>query len=85
MNRIQKAAAWLGGPLALALAIFFFALAPIVDRILNRVTGDALAPVAADVLRLHQSLIVADLHADQLLWPRDLLDRASHGHVDLPG
>ena len=83
MNRTQKAAAWVGGLLALALAIFFFALAPIVDRILNRVTGD-LAPVAADVLRLHQSLIVADLHADQLLWPRDLLDRANHGHVDLP-
>ncbi len=84
MTRTSKAAAWVGGLLALSLAIFFFALAPIVDRILNRVTGEALAPVAADVLRLHQSLIVADLHADQLLWPRDLLDRASHGHVDLP-
>ena len=83
MHRSQKAVAWAGGLLALALAIFFFALAPIVDRILNRVTGD-LAPVAADVLRLHQSLVVADLHADQLLWPRDVLDRADHGHVDLP-
>jgi microsomal dipeptidase-like Zn-dependent dipeptidase len=29
-------------------------------------------------------LFVVDLHADTLLWNRDLLERASHGHVDLP-
>jgi len=27
---------------------------------------------------------VADLHADTLLWNRDLLEHGSHGHVDLP-
>jgi microsomal dipeptidase-like Zn-dependent dipeptidase len=27
---------------------------------------------------------VADLHADALLWPRDLLKRINYGHVDLP-
>jgi microsomal dipeptidase-like Zn-dependent dipeptidase len=27
---------------------------------------------------------VVDLHADTLLWSRDLLKRASYGHVDLP-
>jgi microsomal dipeptidase-like Zn-dependent dipeptidase len=27
---------------------------------------------------------VADLHADSLLWGRDLLDRANRGHLDVP-
>jgi microsomal dipeptidase-like Zn-dependent dipeptidase len=29
-------------------------------------------------------LFIADLHADSLLWDRDLLERGSRGHVDLP-
>lgn len=33
---------------------------------------------------LHDRLLVADLHADTLLWNRDLLARGSRGHVDLP-
>jgi microsomal dipeptidase-like Zn-dependent dipeptidase len=33
---------------------------------------------------LHKTLIVADLHADSLLWDRNLLKRGSRGHVDLP-
>ncbi len=33
---------------------------------------------------LHQSLLVADLHSDALLWRRDLLKRGRTGHVDLP-
>ena len=33
---------------------------------------------------LHDSLWVADLHADSLLWGRDLLERATRGQVDVP-
>jgi microsomal dipeptidase-like Zn-dependent dipeptidase len=33
---------------------------------------------------LHRTLLVADMHADSLLWVRDLLERASRGHVDIP-
>src|SRR5262245_60252678 len=33
---------------------------------------------------LHERLLVADLHADSLLWGRDLLARADRGHVDVP-
>ena len=33
---------------------------------------------------LHAKLFVADLHADSLQWPRDLLARGTWGHVDLP-
>jgi microsomal dipeptidase-like Zn-dependent dipeptidase len=33
---------------------------------------------------LHRRLVVADLHADTLLFSRDPLARASRGHVDVP-
>ena len=33
---------------------------------------------------LHEQLFVADLHADSLLWGRDLLKRAAQGQVDVP-
>ena len=33
---------------------------------------------------LHERLLVADLHADSLLWGRDLLVRGDRGHVDVP-
>jgi microsomal dipeptidase-like Zn-dependent dipeptidase len=54
------------------------------ERRLNRV-GDSgpyfVEPAAAD---LHEQLTVVDLHADSLLWGRDLLVRADRGHVDVP-
>jgi membrane dipeptidase len=34
--------------------------------------------------RLHSRLAIADLHADSLLWGRDLAQRNGIGHVDLP-
>jgi len=40
-----------------------------------------LPPAVAD---LHERLTVVDLHADSLLWGRDLLERADRGHVDVP-
>ena len=44
--------------------------------------GPYLVPAAAD--DLHDRLTVVDLHADTLLWGRDLLERADRGHVDVP-
>ena len=35
-------------------------------------------------LALHKRLLIADLHADSLLWGRDLLERGTRGHVDVP-
>jgi DNA-binding transcriptional LysR family regulator len=40
-----------------------------------------LSPAVAD---LHERLTVVDLHADSLLWGRDLLQRVDRGHVDVP-
>ncbi|HEY8987993.1 MAG TPA: membrane dipeptidase, partial [Candidatus Limnocylindrales bacterium] len=33
---------------------------------------------------LHERLTVVDLHADSLLWGRDLLQQGDRGHVDIP-
>ena len=33
---------------------------------------------------LHDSLFIADLHSDSLLWKRNLLKRSDIGHMDLP-
>ena len=49
------------------------------------VTGAAPPYVASDRARaLHAELWVADLHADSLLWGRDLLKRGTRGQVDVP-
>ena len=43
------------------------------------------AYVVSDRARaLHATLFVADLHSDSLLWKRNLLERSSVGHMDLP-
>ncbi|HEY7411031.1 MAG TPA: dipeptidase [Vicinamibacteria bacterium] len=69
--------------LVLMAAAFAF-LPGLVERRLGRL-GDATLPSVSEGARaLHRGLLVADLHADTLLWHRDLLDRGSRGHVDLP-
>ncbi|PZT94342.1 MULTISPECIES: dipeptidase [Sphingomonas] len=96
----MRRAIWWGVALLAILAAGFFALAPgIVERSMNKVEPtpaieqrmgadidpDALArelakptpePVFADP--------IVDLHADTLLWSRDLLTLGTRGQVDLP-
>ena len=55
-----------------------------VEGLLNRVAGPVPPPASAEARALHQSASVVDLHADPLLWGRNLLERASVGQVDLP-
>jgi microsomal dipeptidase-like Zn-dependent dipeptidase len=54
------------------------------DRRRNTVTGDPRTVVSERARELHVSLRVVDLHADTLLWGRDLLARSTTGHVDVP-
>jgi microsomal dipeptidase-like Zn-dependent dipeptidase len=58
-----------------------------VGRTEARLCVTAAAPPyhASDRARsLHERLWVADLHADSLLWGRDLLKKGSRGQVDVP-
>ena len=77
------------GYLAIAVLVaatigFFTVVAPYLDHRMNRVEPASLPPVADSVTALHTTLTIVDLHADPLLWPRDLNARASHGHIDVP-
>ena len=73
------------------LVIIFLALVGIFTIVPGRLEKSlnptiALPPyqISASAKALHQQLFVADLHADSLLWNRNLLDRAPRGHVDVP-
>src|SRR5690554_909790 len=77
---------WLGGAalVATALAVVFFGFGPgIAAGGMNRVTGDQ-PVISPEGAALHATLAVGDLHADSLLWNRDLLTRSTRGHADLP-
>jgi len=81
---IRKIGLGLLGLLAVG-AIAFFAIAPgYVDRDMNRVDPALAIAVSPEAQVLHDSLTIVDLHADTLLWKRNMLDRADHSHVDLP-
>lgn len=54
------------------------------ERLANRVVGPPLPAVSPAAAALHRSSFVVDLHADSLLWRRDLAERSTVGHVDLP-
>ena len=75
----------LGLVLALLLVAGFCALPYVADRSMNTVTRppDPFA-IAAGARLLHGELRIADLHADPLLWPRDLLARGKAGQLDVP-
>ena len=66
------------------IGVAFTVLPGAVDRRMNRVVTAAHVVVSDSARALHRSLIVADMHADELLWGRDPLQRADHGHVDVP-
>src|ERR1044072_3559320 len=63
---------------------FFFAAPAAYEMFANRVRKGAPYAASERARALHRGLFVADMHADTLLWDRDLLSRASRGHVDVP-
>lgn len=55
-----------------------------IERQQNQIDGKPLLAVSERAKALHATLTIVDLHADTLLWKRDLLERSDRGHVDLP-
>ncbi|CDH22449.1 dipeptidase [Xenorhabdus bovienii] len=81
--KIILTGAGVGGVICACALIFFFVLPRLIETRMNRVIGvtDVATQTAVD---LHKRLQIADLHADTLLWGRDLLDRSTRGQVDIP-
>lgn len=70
---------------AAVLVLGFFAFGPnLFDRAANRVLSEGPFIVSPRADRLFEGLFVVDLHADPLLWDRDLSKRLDHGAVDIP-
>ncbi|PDT74195.1 dipeptidase [Bradyrhizobium sp. C9] len=81
---------WLSIGLALVAAVLFasgvrfFVVTPErIDRGQNKVQRVALEITPA-AQALQATLDVADMHADSLLWKRNLIARSDRGHIDLP-
>ena len=54
-----------------------------VESRLNRVHS-SVTWIADRAEKLHGEMFIADLHADTLLWNRNILEESSRGHVDVP-
>jgi membrane dipeptidase len=79
-TRITRIA--VGATIGVALA--WLALGLNLESFLNRVDPVPPTPVSQRARALHAGSFVVDLHADSLLFGRDLLRRGRLGHVDLP-
>jgi microsomal dipeptidase-like Zn-dependent dipeptidase len=76
---------WIPATLLAAAAVGFFGFAPgYVEGAMNQIDGKPLIAVSDKAKALHKTLSIVDLHSDTLMWNRDLNDRASRGHMDLP-
>ncbi len=74
----------LAGLLALVVAGYFTVAAPIADARYNTVQAEPPYDPSGRAQALHDTLMVADLHNDLLLWGRDPLTRHDRGHTDVP-
>ncbi|MBX9573572.1 MAG: dipeptidase [Candidatus Obscuribacterales bacterium] len=67
------------------IAVLVWNFAPaVLDSQLNLVRPSKTVIVSDHAYRLHATLRIVDLHADSLLWNRDLLQRNNRGHADIP-
>jgi len=80
MKRVRVSA----GALLTASLMACAPLADAIDAQLNRVEGTELSRPPPSHRELHATLFVADLHADTLMWRRNVLERGSWGHLDIP-
>jgi membrane dipeptidase len=72
-------------PIAVAAGVaLFFWFGANLERFVNRVDSVVLPGVTDEARRIHDESLVVDLHADSLLFDRDLSVRSDVGHVDLP-
>jgi len=81
---MKKALVGVTAFLVIALGVFWFVVPAQVDKGRNGVIHPPPYAASAAARALHARLRIADLHADTLLWDRDLLKRSAYGHVDVP-
>ncbi|WP_339823664.1 dipeptidase [uncultured Parasphingorhabdus sp.] len=80
MRKFLLALLGLGG---IALAAFLIFAPAWFDKQTNMVDGKPLPEIRAEAQKLHDSLMIVDLHGDTLLWKRKITDSSDYGHIDL--
>jgi len=84
MSKLSSRTKWIFGFL-LALVIFVFGFLPLLaEKRMNRIATGKLIPISNAARELQKTVIGADLHADSLLFHRDLTIHSTRGHVDFP-
>jgi hypothetical protein len=81
---MRKTISWIAAVLAAALAAAFLWLPGYVENSMNGVRHKPPYQISARARDLQNRIPVVDLHADSLLWSRDLLVRGARGQVDIP-
>jgi len=66
------------------LGVLFFIVPAQVERDMNVTLNPPPYQASSQAQELRRQLLIADLHADSLLWDRDLNGRGERGHVDVP-
>lgn len=70
--------------LVVAGAAAFFTFGPgIVENRMNRLSDAPFPSWDEKAQKLHNKLLVVDMHSDTLMWDRDLLGHDERGHMDL--
>lgn len=80
---MKKIALTLLGIIAIALAAFLGFAPAWFEKQTNMVDGKPLPEITAEAQRLHDSLMIVDLHGDTLLWKRKITQQSDYGHIDL--
>lgn len=75
---------WIVTGFAAALAAAFIWLPGYIENSMNRVLRKPPYRVSARAREIQSRIPIVDLHADSLLWSRDLLVRGARGQVDIP-
>jgi microsomal dipeptidase-like Zn-dependent dipeptidase len=75
---------WFAAVLLLVAGVVFLWLPGSVENSMNGVLRKPPYQISARARDLMQRIPIVDLHADSLLWARDLLERGWRGQVDIP-
>jgi membrane dipeptidase len=85
MKKFIKISAIISVILLIGFVVVFFTVLPrYIANSLNPVINRPPYAVSDKAKQLHSKLFVADMHADSLLWKRNLLEKDSIGQVDIP-
>lgn len=84
MTKLRTTIVLTSGLAIIAGALFLRLVPAMIDKSQNKVAPHAPYIISDRAEALHKTLIIGDLHADALLWKRNLAHEGDYGHVDFP-